>query len=213
MADVRLRLLRGSDRAPEAQRPLDELAALARTASEGRPDAVRTLIVSVTPSILRTVRGVLGTAHADVEDTAQDAVWRFVSALPGFRYECSVLHFACKVAVHTALNARRRERNRGGGRSESLVPEDHVDAGPSPSEELASAARRAAMRELFAALPTAQAEAFVMHVVLGLSVEETADACEVPANTVRSRLRLAKQAMRMRAAAIPALRDVLEDSE
>ena len=69
------------------------------------------------------------------------------------------------------------------------------------------------MRELFAALPTAQAEAFVMHIVLGFSIEETADACEVPANTVRSRLRLAKQAMRMRAAANPALSDILKESE
>src|SRR5689334_8976624 len=92
---------------PEGRRALDELAQLARTAAEGRPDAVRTLIMSVTPAILRTVRGVMGTAHPDVEDTAQESVWRFVNALAGFRYECGVLHFACKIAVHTALNARR----------------------------------------------------------------------------------------------------------
>ena len=196
-----------------ARRAPDELATLARPAGPGRPDAVRTLIMSVTPAILRTVRGVLGTAHPDVEDTAQESVWRLVNALPGFRYECSVLHFACKISVHTALNARRRERNRGEGRNQTFEPEDHAYAGPSPSEELASAARREAVRELFSGLPTAQAEVFVMHVVLGFSVEETADACEVPANTVRSRLRLAKQAMRMRAAAHPALSDVLESPE
>src|SRR4051812_44377936 len=84
----------------------DELAALARAAAEGRSDAVRTLIMSVTPAILRAVRGVLGSAHPDVEDSAQESVWRFIKALPGFRYECTILHFACKVAVHTALNAR-----------------------------------------------------------------------------------------------------------
>ena len=196
-----------------AQRARDELGALARAAGEGRADAVRTLIMSVTPAILRTVRGVLGTAHPDVEDVAQESVWRLVNALPGFRYECGVLHFACKVAVHTALNARRRERHRGAGRIDALEPEDHAHAGPSPSEELASASRRESVRELFASLPTAQAEAFVMHIVLGFSVEETADACEVPANTIRSRLRLAKQAMRMRAAANPALSDILRGSE
>ena len=197
----------------EARRARDELAGLARAAAGGSPDAVRTLVMSVTPAILRTVRGVMGTAHPDVEDIAQESVWRLVNALPGFRYECGVLHFACKVAVHTALNARRRERHRGGGRTDAFEPEDHAYAGPSPSEELASAARRETVRQLFAALPTAQAEAFVMHIVLGFSVEETADACEVPANTVRSRLRLAKQAMRMRAAANPALSDILKESE
>src|SRR5690349_7157486 len=130
MGNVRLRLLGSRQEGREAQRPPDELATLARAASDGRPDAVRTLIVSVTPAVLRTVRGILGTAHPDVEDTAQESVWRFMNALPGFRYECSVLHFACKVAVHTALNARRRDRSRGGGRSDSRVPEDHVEAGP-----------------------------------------------------------------------------------
>ena len=60
---------------------------------------------------------------------------------------------------------------------------------------------------------TPQAEAFVMHRGRGFAVEETADACEVPANTVRSRLRLAKQALRMRAAANPALSDILKGSE
>jgi len=203
----------GADQELEARTARDELGTLARAAGEGRADAVRTLIMSVTPSILRTVRGVMGTAHPDVEDVAQESVWRLVNALPGFRYECGVLHFACKVAVHTALNARRRERHRGGGRLDALEPEDHAHAGPSPSEELASASRRESVRELFASLPTAQAEAFVMHIVLGFSVEETADACEVPANTIRSRLRLAKQAMRMRAAANPALSDILRGSE
>ena len=203
---------RGEDEL-EARRARDELAALARVAAGGSADAVRTLVMSVTPAILRTVRGVIGTAHPDVEDVAQESVWRFVNALAGFRYECGVLHFACKVAVHTALNARRRERRRGGGRTSSFEPEDHADAGPSPSEDLASAARRETVRQLFSTLPTAQAEAFVMHIVLGFSVEETADACEVPANTIRSRLRLAKQAMRMRAASSPEMSDILRGSE
>jgi RNA polymerase sigma-70 factor (ECF subfamily) len=124
-----------------------------------------------------------------------------------------VLHFACKVAVHTTLNARRRERSRGAGQRALLESGDHECPGPSPAEELAAAARREALRELFVTLPTAQAEVCVMHIVLGFSVEETAEACGAPANTVRSRLRLAKQALRMRAAALPELRDVLEEAE
>ena len=191
----------------------DALASLARGGVAGRADAVRTLIMSVTPAMLRAVRGVLGTAHSEVEDCAQEAVFRFINALPSFRYECSVLHFACKVAVHTALNTRRHEKSRGAGKNDLLEPGDHEAPGPSPADELAGAARREAVRRLFATLPTAQAEVFVMHIVLGFSVEETADASGAPANTVRSRLRLAKQAMRMRASAIPELCDVMEEAE
>ena len=144
--EVRMMRIRpGAPRAEEeleARRPRDELVTLARAAAGGSSDAVRTLIMSVTPAILRTVRGVMGTAHPDVEDVAQESVWRLVNALPGFRYECGVLHFACKVAVHTALNARRRERRRGGGRVDALEPEDH--AHPGRRRARSSRARRGA---------------------------------------------------------------------
>ena len=196
------------------QRPgSDGLASLARAAASGRPEAVRTLIMSVTPAVLKAVRGVLGTAHPDVEDAAQESVWRFVRALDGFRYECGVLHFACRVAVHTALNVKRKHRVRAEGRLQPLEAEDHVDPGPSPAEELAAAGRREAVRELFATLPTDQAEALILHLVLGFTIEETAAACGAPANTVKSRLRLAKHAMRMRAGANPALQEALEVTE
>lgn len=198
---------------PEQRPAPDGLASLARAAASGRPEAVRTLIMSVTPAVLKTIRGVLGNAHPDVEDAAQDAVWRFIRALSGFRYDCGVLHFACRVAVHTALNVKRSRRVRGEGRLDPLEAEDLVAPGPSPAEELASAGRREALRELFATLPTDQAEALILHLVLGFTIEETAAACSAPANTVRSRLRLAKQAMRMRAGASPALQEVLEVTE
>jgi RNA polymerase sigma-70 factor (ECF subfamily) len=209
--------LTGTDREDDVEpaRPIatDALAALARSASAGDAKAVRTLIVSVTPATLKTVRGILGTQHPDVEDTTQDSIWRFVSSLGGFRYECSVLHFACKIAVHTALNVRRRDRVHGERRIDALVPEQLASDDPSPAEALGAAARRQALRELFAMLPDAQAEAFLLHIVVGLTVEETADACGVPANTVRSRLRLGKQALRMRAGAIPAFEDAVKGVE
>src|SRR5688572_6404063 len=111
----------------------DGLAALAKSATSGSAEATRTLIVSVTPAVLKTVRGVLGPHHPDAEDTTQDSVWRFVSALAGFRYECSVLHFACKIAVHTALNVRRRERAQS-GRIDALEPEQLASSEPSPAD-------------------------------------------------------------------------------
>jgi RNA polymerase sigma-70 factor (ECF subfamily) len=63
---------------------------------------------------------------------------------------------------------------------------------------------------LFEELPEAQSEALVMHFVLELTVEEIADATGAPVNTVRSRLRLARGALRARIESDPALRDALE---
>src|SRR4051812_12963800 len=78
--------------------PLKPLAVLCRS---GGAEAQRTLLVTVGPAMLRVVRGVLGSAHSDVEDVLQESMVALHLALPGFRGECSTLHFACRIAVQT----------------------------------------------------------------------------------------------------------------
>jgi RNA polymerase sigma factor (sigma-70 family) len=194
------------DRSPVAS---DALAGLAAAAASGDPQATRTLVASVTPAILRTSRGVLGVSDPEVEDVSQDAAIGFVRALPTFRGECSVLHLACRVAVFTALVAKRRRRSRGAGLVDPL-DEQQVSRASSPAENLLATRRRAVLRDLCDELPQPQAEAVVMHFMLGFTIEETAAAADVPVNTVRSRLRLAKEALRERIALDPALRETLE---
>lgn len=52
----------------------------------------------------------------------------------------------------------------------------------------------------------------VLHCVAGLTVEEISEAERCPAETVRSRLRLAKAALRERIMADPSMGDLLEES-
>ena len=59
-------------------------------------------------------------------------------------------------------------------------------------------------------LPEAQAEAFALNVILGYTAAEIAELAGAPLETVRSRLRLAKQALKTRALAHPLLRDAAE---
>jgi RNA polymerase sigma-70 factor (ECF subfamily) len=59
-------------------------------------------------------------------------------------------------------------------------------------------------------LPPAQAEVLVFHCALGFTVEEVASAVGRPAETVRSRLRLAKQALREKIEASSELAEILE---
>jgi DNA-directed RNA polymerase specialized sigma24 family protein len=51
-----------------------------------------------------------------------------------------------------------------------------------------------------------------MRAVLGHSIDEIAEALDVPINTVRSRLRLAKAALRERIETDPSLGELLEES-
>jgi len=197
-------------RREDATPALDRLAALARTAAAGNRAALRTLIALVTPALLRAVRGVLGARHPDVEDVVQEAALAIVQALPGFRFESTVLHFGCRVAVFTALAARRRLKVRGEGLHDELELDVHDHDQPRPDEQLAGARRRMLLRGLCEDLPDPQAEALLLHVMLGFTVEEVADAAQVPANTVRSRLRLAKDALRARIASDVRLQELME---
>jgi RNA polymerase sigma-70 factor (ECF subfamily) len=125
------------------------------------------------------------------------------AALASFRGDCQTSHFACRVAVQTAMNARRRAAHRQ--RTTPNVPPDELAElardDQSPAEQLAAARRREVVRLLLADLPPPQAEVLALHTMLGHSVAETAAVTGVPVNTVRSRLRTALAALRERAGA------------
>lgn len=203
-----LRLVRSRDGAarPAAattSEQADPLRAVATRAAAGDDRAQRTLLVALGPVLLRVVRGVLGVGHADIEDVLQESMLALCSALASFRGDCQTAHFACRVAVQTAMNARRRAAHRR--RTTPSVPPDelaelaHEDL--SPADMLAAARRREVLRLLLEELPPVQAEVLALHTMLGHSVAETAAITGVPANTARSRLRAALAALRERAGA------------
>ena len=197
---VRFQRVAAPDGAEAQVTPVDPLAALGRAAIHGDREAERTLLVALGPALLRAVRGVLGAADADVEDVLQESMTALLSTLPSFRGECQTVHFACRVAVQTALNARRRARYRA-RYTPNATPEDLAALAcdqRSPADECAAAKRRSSLRLLLDELPARQSEALILHTVLGYSVEETASATQVPVNTVRSRLRAALAALRTR---------------
>lgn len=68
---------------------------------------------------------------------------------------------------------------------------------------------REVMRALLARIPAEQAEAIALRFVLGWSLEEVARVTEAPVNTVRSRVRLAKKALRAAIEGDPVLAEEL----
>jgi len=188
--------------------PDDDLGDLARRAAGGDRRATHALLLKVVPSMLRAARRVLARRTEDVEDVVQEAMQALVDALPGFRGQCTVLHFAWRVAVLTALANRRRLdlRAQWSGSSEGIDPADHA---PSPADAALLRGRRQALSALLDQLPPDQAEVLVLHAAYGFTIEELAGAVGRPLETIRSRLRLAKRALRDRIDASPELADVL----
>jgi len=172
---------------------------------------MRRLIVAVGPAMLRVIRTIVGPNVADAEDILQDASEAFLTAIGSFKGRCSVLHFACRVAVFSALAWRRRLALR----SARIVDDAEIDEWPgegglSPAEMVMAVRRREALELLLDDLPPPQAEVLVLHCALDFTVDEIAAAVGRPMETVRSRLRLAKQALRDRIGENAQLAEILE---
>ena len=189
----------------------DELLGLAAAVQRGDAPALSTFLSAIVPQLLRVVRSVLGAEHPDLEDVAYEAAYAVVEGLPCFRGEGTVLHFACRVTVLCAMNVRRRDaaQKRALLRAPTELDELELDA-PNPEENAQAAALAPIVRELLATLPDALAEALALHVVLGYTVAEIAQTASLPVETVRSRLRLAKQALRKRVLGNPRLREAVD---
>ena len=177
-------------------RVLDPLAGLVRAAQKGDRAATRKLLEALGPRLLRTVRGVLGASHPELDDALQESLLALVRALPAYRGEGDVTGYAVRITLRAAIALRKRYR----ARAPEPEPEErrHEALDPHQPEDVLAARRREVFRRLLDELPEAQAEALAMRVVLGCSLEETAKLAGVPENTIRSRIRLAREQLKRR---------------
>lgn len=177
---------------------------LAKAAATGDTAATTLLLRKLAPEMARVVRGVMGPYAADSDDATQQALVALIHALPAFRGECAPAGYACRIAFRTALGVRKRAQ-RSRRLSDPTIDADAFPSTESPSARREAERRMQLLRTLLDELPPEQAEAICLRTVLGWSLEEIAQTSGAPLNTVRSRLRLAKEALRGMIAADPSL--------
>lgn len=192
-----------------AREPRDPLASLVPRALDGDRECTERLVRAVAPRVLQVAKSVLGPRHPDVDDLVQDSLVAFVRALRAFEGRSSLPHYAARIAVRVCIAGRRRARA-----ERRVSPDEHEHGvsdttGQRPFRQLLRERRRVMVRRLVEELPEPQAETVALRICMGLPVEEVAAITGVPLNTVYSRLRLAKEALRGRIAKDPVLRDIL----
>lgn len=183
------------------------MAHLGARAAAGDVVAIHALLRAVTPALTRVVVGVLGAADPNLDDVVQQSLIALQRALPAFRGECHPAGYAARIGLRTALRARRRQKLEL-FRHDLFARLDQPIGSAARSPEAEADQRRHVLRNLLEELPEEQADALALRVVLGFSLEEVAQATGVPVNTVRSRVRLAKEALRRRIDAAPELADL-----
>jgi RNA polymerase sigma factor (sigma-70 family) len=168
--------------------------AVVGAAISGDPAAIGALLRELAPEVARVARAILGPSDMGLEDAVQDGLLSLMHALPTFRRDCGIRRYANRIAARTALLARRRSRatrEREGRFSHDERPAAYIEG----SHDL-ERRRKAFVHRMFDELPEAQAEVLALRFLLGYSLEEVAEAVGAPVNTVRSRIRLAKEVMR-----------------
>lgn len=191
-------------------RPVSLEKQLAVQAAGGDLVSTRRLLEAVAPRMMRAVKAVLGASHPDLDDVLQQSLIGLVQALPAYRGECEPAHYGGRIAVRAAMAARKRACVTWARQDDEAEAETLAAAAPQPLEVAQDERRRKLVRELLLQIPEEQAEAMAMRFMLGWSLEEVARSTGAPLNTVRSRLRLAKEALRKRIAADPVLAEELE---
>ena len=182
---------------PEEVAAAAVFADLASAAERGDREAITRLLRLVAPAVSRSVRMVLGARHPDVDDVIQQTFIAFVGAVGTFRGDCHPAGFASRIAVHTAISSRRHAKSQR-ARVAALAALESIQPHPGGRGPDVASRRRRLVRELLDQLPADQAETLALHVMLGHSMEEVAKAMRCPVNTAKSRLRLAKSALRRR---------------
>lgn len=163
----------------------DAVTDLLLAARDGDRAALAAVIRSLQPAVWRMASHLVAPGEAD--DVTQETFLRVWRALPRFRGDSSARTWILTIARRTCVDAvRARGRwRRLVGVLGPAVPSDFHD-GPEGAFVLS---------DLVARLALDPRSAFVLTQVLGCSYAETAEICDVPVGTIRSRVARARMTL------------------
>jgi len=125
----------------------------------------------------------------DALDVLQDAFSYLFSKFPGFVLTASLRTFLYPTIKHLSLDRRRRRKPT----VDIEAYEEELPLIPAPEAGVSSA-----LVQALEELPAAHREVVLLRFVDDLSLEQIAEAAEVPLGTVKSRLHHALQKLRLR---------------
>ena len=167
--------------------PGERLDAAVVEAVAGSRDALREVVETIRPIVVRYIRARIGSAERSglsADDVAQEVCLAAIQALPRYQDQGRpFLAFVYGIASHKVADAHRAAaRNRS--EPTEVVPERlSLDAGPEQMALRSDSAAR--MKKLLEVLPEKQREILTLRIVVGLSAEETAEAVGSTPGAVR----------------------------
>ena len=140
------------------------------------------------------------------EDLLQEVFLRVVRRAESFKGQAKFTTWMYTIARNLIIDTARRERHRKtialdapayGDDAQGETRLDRTpDQAPTPDRGAADARFTARLEDALQALPEEQREVFLLREVEGLKFREIAEILNLPANTIKSRMRYALEALR-----------------
>ncbi len=167
--------------------PIDpQDVALVAAANQGQADAFEKLYFRHREWVFKLAWRFTGNA-ADAQDVLQETFTYLLRKFPGFELTAAMTTFLYPVVKHLSLAAK--EKGRRFDTKEELPEAAAPEPVPTPD------AARAELAEALAHLTDNQREVILMRFVDDLTLDEIAQALELPAGTIKSRLYRALQSL------------------
>ncbi|CPL77578.1 RNA polymerase sigma factor [Bordetella pertussis] len=189
----------------QSQAPAPELAAdaqLAARAAAGEDSAFETIMRRHNRLLFRTARSILH-SDAEAEDALQEAYLRAWRALDSFRADARLSTWLVRIVINESLGRLRLGQAQvipldAAMESTELQNQEwlHDAIDQQPDRQAMRAEIRRLMEARIDLLPDAFRSVFVLRAVEELSVEEVAQALDIPEATVRTRFFRARGLLR-----------------
>ncbi|HET7558036.1 MAG TPA: RNA polymerase sigma factor [Rhodanobacteraceae bacterium] len=179
-------------------------AELVAHARRGHREAFRQIMRRGNQRLFRVARGVLNDDD-EAEDAVQEAWTIAFAKLDGFRGEASLLTWMTRIVLNECYGRLRRRKptvgidqieaaqQLGDGR---VLMFPHRYGSEDPAADASRAQMRGLLERAIAALPEPFRVVFVMRDIEECSIEETASALDIRAETVKTRLHRARRLLR-----------------
>ncbi len=171
----------------------DQDGPLVRLACQGDREAFRGLVDRHYRRVYHIARRMLGDPQA-AEDIVQETFLAAFNHLPGFEARARFSTWITTIAMN---RCRNHLRSAAVSRSAPLAIDPPAPAGASPEAEATARELGVHLERALASLSPEHREVIVLRDVEGLAYDAIAEALDVEAGTVKSRLHRAREAMRV----------------
>lgn len=163
-------------------------------ASRGDMEAFESIYKSASGFVYNVALRITGNS-ADAQEITQDVFVKIYHSLKSFQFRSSFKTWAYRIAVNTAINMRKKiskEQSRRGNFDKTIL--NHASS-QRTDENIKQQDKEGLVNFLLDKLNPDQRACIVLRELEGLDYKEIAQALNININTVRSRLKRARQAL------------------